>query len=305
MKRVLFIFFIFFQCTNILAIESKIIFRIGNEIITNIDIKNEFKYLSALNKELQNLDKERIFSISRESIIREKIKKIEILNNFEDLNIDKNYLDKILKNIYQGLNLKSEKDFKLYLKNYDLDFKDIEEKIRIDALWNELIIKRYLSKVDVNVEKIKKEIENNKNQTTKSYFLSEIVFEIKDKEELDKKFQLIKNSIDEIGFENTSSTYSIADSAKTGGNIGWINENSLNKMIKSDLALLKKGEISKAILVPGGVLVLKINDIRKEKKEIDLELELKKVIAYQKNKQLSQYSKIYFKKIKKNLDFNE
>ena len=74
MKRVLFIFFIFFQCTNILAIERKIIFRIGNEIITNIDIKNEFKYLSALNKELQNLDKERIFSISRESIIRENKK---------------------------------------------------------------------------------------------------------------------------------------------------------------------------------------------------------------------------------------
>ena len=304
MKSILFIFFIFFQFNNILAIESKIIYRIGNEIITNIDIKNEFKYLSILNRELQNLDKEKIFSIAKESTIREKIKKIEILNYFKKIDIDKNYLDKILKNIYQRLDLETEEDFKEYLKNFNLDFKDIEEKIKIDAMWNELIIKKYISKVDINIEKIKKEILNNRNQEIKSYHLSEIVFEIKNKNELNEKIKLIKNSINEIGFENSSSTYSIADSAKVGGNIGWINENSLNKKVRESLAFLKKGEISDAILVPGGVMLIKINDIKKEKKEIDLDLELEKAITYQKNKQLSQYSKIYYKKIKKNLDFD-
>lgn len=304
MKSILFIFFIFFQFNNILAIESKIIYRIGNEIITNIDIKNEFKYLSILNRELQNLDKEKIFSISRESAIREKIKKIEILNYFKKIDIDKNYLDKILKNIYQRLDLKTEEDFKEYLKNFNLDFNDIEEKIKIDAMWNELIIKKYISKVDINIEKIKKEILNNRNQEIKSYHLYEIVFEIRNKNELNEKVKLIKNSINEIGFENSSLTYSISDSAKVGGNIGWINENSLNKKVRESLAFLKKGEISDAILVPGGVMLIKINDIKKEKKEIDLDLELKRAITYQKNKQLSQYSKIYYKKIKKNLDFD-
>ncbi len=305
MKFFFYIIFIFIQFSNLFAFESKIIYRIENEIITNIDIKNEFKYLSALNKELQNLDKEKIFNISRESIIREKIKKVEILKNFKKLDIEKEYLDKVLNNIYLRLNLKTEEDFKNYLGDFGLKLKDIEEKIKIDALWNELIIKKYISKVDINIEKIKEEIKNSKFQVTRVYLLSEIIFEIENKDELNVKFKKIKESINEIGFKNTSSTYSISDSAKTGGSIGWINENSLNKKIRDSLISLKKGDISSAIFVPGGVLVLKINDIKEEKERMDPELELKKAIIYQKNKQLSQYSKIYFKKIKKNLEFNE
>ena len=305
MKIFLYILLFFLNFKYTLALESKIIYKIENEIITNIDIKNEYKYLLALNNELQKLDNEKKFNISKNSIIMEKIKKVEILKNFKDLNINTNYLNRVIESIYLKIGLNSLTEFKIYLKEYNIKIEEIEEKLTIDALWNEIIIEKYSSKIDINAERLKAEIGNNNQLTSRNYLLSEIVFEIKNKMELDEKYNLVKKNIEEIGFENTSSTFSVAESRKNGGNIGWVNEQSLNQTIKKNLLLLNKGDISKPFFIPSGVLILKINDIKNEVKKRDLELELKDAINYQKNKQLNQYSKIYFDKIKKNIEFNE
>jgi len=305
MKIFLYILLFFLNFKYTLALESKIIYKIENEIITNIDIKNEYKYLLALNNELQKLDNEKKFNISKNSIIMEKIKKVEILKNFKDLNINTNYLNRVIESIYLKIGLNSLTEFKIYLKEYNIKIEEIEEKLTIDALWNEIIIEKYSSKIDINAERLKAEIDNNNQLTSRNYLLSEIVFEIKNKMELDEKYNLVKKNIEEIGFENTSSTFSVAESRKNGGNIGWVNEQSLNQTIKKNLLLLNKGDISKPFFIPSGVLILKINDIKNEVKKRDLELELKDAINYQKNKQLNQYSKIYFDKIKKNIEFNE
>ncbi|MDA8918910.1 peptidylprolyl isomerase [Candidatus Pelagibacter sp.] len=306
MKKLFYTIILILSFNDLLAAESKIIYKIQNEIITNIDIKNEYKYLLALNNELQNLSEDKVYNISKESIIRETIKKIEVSKRFESLDIDKNYLDKIMENLYLNkLKLNSYEEFKNYLREYDLNIPDVEKKLKIDALWNELIVKRYNPKIVIDVESIKKEINDNKLLKTKNYFLSEILFEINNKKELKTKYTKIKNSVKENGFENTVSIYSIADTVKVGGNLGWINENSLNKEIKKNIETLNIGDLSKPFLIPGGVLVLKINDIKEENKEIDTELELKKAINYKRNKMLNQYSQIYFNKVKKNLELNE
>jgi peptidyl-prolyl cis-trans isomerase SurA len=305
MKKIIYILLLIFNFTALYGIESKIIYKIENEIITNIDIKNEFKYLSALNNKLLDLSKEKIFSISKDSIIREKIKKIEILKNFKSLEIKREYLNIILQNTYERLNLQSLEEFEKYLKNYNLELDDIEKKMVIDALWNELIIKKYNSKINIDVEKIKNEITKNSLEITKVYLLSEIVFEIKNKKEIEPQYNLIKQNINEIGFENTSSIFSISESSKVGGDIGWISEQSLNRKIRENFLFLNKGDISKPFIVPGGVLILMIRDIKEKSEKINEELELKKRFAYQRNQQLNQYSKIYFNKIKKNFEFNE
>ena len=306
MKKLFYTIILILSFNDLLAAESKIIYKIQNEIITNIDIKNEYKYLLALNNELQNLSEDKVYNISKESIIRETIKKIEVSKRFESLDIDKNYLDKIMENLYLNkLKLNSYEEFKNYLREYDLNIPDVEKKLKIDALWNELIVKRYNPKIVIDVESIKKEINDKKLLKTKNYFLSEILFEINNKKELKTKYTKIKNSVKENGFENTVSIYSIADTVKVGGNLGWINENSLNKEIKKNIETLNIGDLSKPFLIPGGVLVLKINDIKEENKEIDTELELKKAINYKRNKMLNQYSQIYFNKVKKNLELNE
>ena len=305
MKKIFYIILFVFNITNASPIETKIIYVIENEVITNVDIKNEFKYISALNNQLQNLQKEKIFSIARESIIREKIKKVEILKNFKNLNVQQKYLDLLIEKIYTDLDIDSYEEFKNYLNNYNLEIKNVEQKIKIQALWNELIVKKYSSKITINIEKIKKDIENTKSLTTKNYLLSEIVFEIKDAKKLNEKYILIKKSAEDIGFNNTASIYSVSDTSTIGGSIGWVNERSLSKKIYENISLLKKGEISNPLIIPGGILILKINDIKKESIELDPKLELKKIVNFQKNKQLSQYSKIYFNKIKKNHGLNE
>ena len=304
MKKILYILIFILNFNNLLALESKIIYKIQNEIITNIDIKNEYNYLLALNNNLKKLDKEKIFNIAKDSIIREKIKKVELEKNFIKLDIDDRYLNKLVENIYLRLNLRSTDDFKKYLKTYNIDLQTVIKKIKIDALWNTLIIKKYDSKVKINLDKIKNTIKNRK-ALTKNFLLSEIVFEIENKEELKMKYTEILNSIDQVGFENTVSIYSIANTNKTCGGVGWVDVSSLNNEIRDNIISLNVGDISSPFIIPGGVLILKINDIKEEVKEIDFDFELEKAITFERNKQLNQYSKIYFNKTKKNFDFND
>ena len=304
MKKKILIFLFFLTSVQVQAIETKIIHNIQNEIITNIDIKNEFKYLIALNSSLKELDKEKILNISNESAIRERIKKIEISKNFKEIKINEDYSRLLLENIYLRLNLKSINEFKKYLKDYDLKISDIKTKITIDALWNELIIKKYSSKVAINEAAIKKEILKNSKIESKEYQLSEIIFEVENKEEIKEKYNQIVKSINDIGFENSAATYSFSESAKIGGDIGWINENSLNDNIKRNINNLQIGEITKPIILSNGIMVLKLINAKESETNLDIETELKKAINYERNRQLNQYSKIYYNKIKKNLDFN-
>jgi len=304
MKKKILIFLFVIICVHAQSIETKIIHKIQNEIITNIDIKNEFKYLVALNNSLKDLEEERILNISNESAIREKIKKIEISKNFKEIKLNVDYSELLLKNIYSRLNLKSINEFETYLKNYDLKIIDIEKKITIDALWNELIIKKYSSKVVINEAAIKEELLKNNKIQLKEYQLSEIIFEVMSKEEIETKYKEIVKSINEIGFENSAATYSFSESAKIGGDIGWINENSLNNNIRKNISNLKVGEFTKPIILSNGILILKLINTKNSETTIDIENELIKAINYERNRQLNQYSKIYYNKIKKNLDFN-
>jgi len=304
MRNYLLILFLCFTLNNAKSIESKIIYNIENEIITNIDIKNELKYLIALNNSLKEIGKEKLLNISNESIIREKIKKIELLKNFKEIKINKDYYTLLLENIYKRLNLKSVNEFEIYLKNYDLKIDDIKKKITIDALWNELIIQKYNSKITINKGEIKKRILRNNKTQSKEYKLSEIIFEVKNKEEIEKKYNKVIKSINEIGFENSAATYSISESAKIGGNIGWINQNSLNDNIKKNISNLQIGEVTRPIILSNGIMILKLINTKNSKTTIDVENELKKTINYERNRRLNQYSKIYYNKIKKNLNFD-
>lgn len=305
MKNYLLILFLLFVFDKAQSIETKIIHKIQNEIITNIDIKNEFKYLVALNNKLKELNNEQILIISNESSIKGKIKIIELKKNFKEIKINEEYLDLLLKNTYLRLKLKSQDEFENYLGSYNLTLEDIKKRITIDALWNNLIIQKYAKKITINENEIRKEIIKKTNTLSKEYKISEIVFEIKDKDEIKNKYTEIIKSITKIGFGNSAAIYSISESSKTGGSIGWINENSLNNKINRSIENLKIGEISEPIILPNGILMLKIIDIKKTKIDIDVENEIKKAIKYEQNRLLNQYSKIHYNKIKKSLELDE
>ena len=292
-----------FSCSNSLSFENKIILKIENQIITSLDVNNEYKYLIALNPSLKDSKKKDVIKFSERSIINEKIKKIEIDKNFDNPKIPKKILEDILRNVYSKIGLNNLNEFKKYLIINNINYEDVKSKLIIEALWNELIIIKFSSKIKINENDLRNRINNNKY--IKSFLLSEIVFEISNMSNLDDKFQEIKNVINNRGFEFAALKYSISSSSNLGGKLDWINENSLNKIIRLSLSNLKINEFTTPIALTGGFLILKINDTKNTKVEIDTNQELKNLKNYEKNNQLNQYSKIYFNKIKKDLEISE
>ena len=289
--------------SQINALENKIVLKIDNNIITSIDIENEVKYLKVLNPKLNNLDKDKIFEIAKKSLVRENIKMIET-SKYQRQNLDEKYLENIMRNIYEGIGIESMEEFLDYISNYNINIETIKKKLEIEANWNRLIYQKFNPKLKIDKKKIKDEIKLNKSFTN-SYFLYEILFSAKKSDEANDKYNKIIESIKKDGFENAASIFSISDSGKTGGQLGWINERSLSKKILKEISKIEKNEITKPILIPGGFLILYIKDIKKIKKEIDIEKEFTLMVKYLQNQQLNQYSNIYFNKIMKDLEINE
>ena len=300
--------FIFFK-EPIQSSENFIVLKVNNNVITKIDVDNEYNYLIALNSNLKKLDKEKLYKLSKDSIIREKIKKDEIEKYIGIDNFDNENFETIFKNFYNNLGLNNEKDFEKYLSNYNLSFSDVKQKIFIEISWNNLIYNKFIDQIQINENLIKKQIEAKKNQkkSITSYLLSEILFEVNDNENYEDKISEILENIRDIGFEATANIYSIADSAKLGGKLGWIDGDQVSKNIIQDLKILNQGDLTKPISVPGGFLILKLNDKKeiKAKVNFDVKIETQKAIQYQTNKQLDKFSKVYFSRIKKNSFISE
>ena len=294
----------FFLNTNLNSSENKILIKVENQIITSLDIINEYKYLVALNPSLKNFKKDEVFKLSKKSILQEKIKKIEIEKSFNKPKIPQKYLEQMLQNVYSKIGITNLNEFKKYLIFNDVDFENVKNKLEIEALWNELILIKFSSKIKINQKKLREKIKDD-NKFLRSYLLSEISFEVSNIKELDNKYKEISKVINNRGFDFAALKYSISPTANFGGKLDWINETSLNKIIISAIKNLKINDITKPINVPGGFLILQINDIKNYKIEIDAEKEFKKLENYEKNTQLNQYSKIYYNKVKKDLEISE
>ena len=276
--------------------EAKILFKINSEIITNLDIKKESQYLIALNNDLQSLKNEQILEIAKNSIIRETIKKNELKRNY-NLDQEIKHIDLIIANFYEKLNLKNISEFKEYINIYGIDYEEVKKKIKIESLWNNLIYAKFNNQVEIDLEKLKKKIKTQ-NSNEEVYLLSEILFTINNKNELNKKFEAIKKSITKTGFKNTANIFSISNSAQIGGKIGWINKSQLSELIKKEIKKIDIGEFSKPIKIVNGYLILKLDDKKIEKKEINFDKKLKELINFERNKQLNQFSILYYNKIK-------
>tara|TARA_Y100000389_G_scaffold202687_1_gene248760 strand:- start:1897 stop:2835 length:939 start_codon:yes stop_codon:yes gene_type:complete len=301
---VIFLFTFFFSISSYAKIDIKVI--VNNEIITNVDIKKEAEYLKILNPNLKQLNKDKILELSQISLVNEIVKKKEILK-YVDLNtIQNKFSDEYLKNLYLRLNYNNENDFKndLNLRNtYSIN--EIKNKINIELYWNEIIYEKYYKLVKIDKKFFINKINAMKNEEQKEYSLSEIVFTKKKNEKLEEQLNQIKLSIDDIGFKNTANVYSISQSSKFGGDLGWVSENSLSNKISKKLSKLKMGEMTEIINIGNNYLILKIDEIKINKIKVDKKKELEKLIQAETNKQLNKFSRIYFDKSKINYSISE
>ena len=302
-KSILILLVIFLSIKSSYAIENKIIVRVNNEIITSIDILNEINYLKLLNPQIQELNNEKLFEISKNSLIREKIKKIYLLKLIDEISLEEKYLNNLIKNIYSQKNIKSLEDYKLYLKNNNLNYHYLKNKITIESLWNEMIFQKFNSKVKINKDQIKKEILNNPEE---KLLLSEILVAKSKDNEMKLKFNQIQEDIKKVGFGNAASIHSISETASRGGKIGWIDKNSLNKSLANKLSKLNIGDYTDPILTPSGYLIVKLENKKdNEESEENIEKKIERLVKIKTNQQLNQFSNIYLNKLKKDVVINE
>ena len=284
--------------------EVFIVAKINQEIITNIDLDFEKRYLIALNPNLKKLDQNRIVEYAKSSLINERIKKLEIEKRFVIVP-NETLLSKVIADIYTSIGVSSLEEFRNYLLQNNIDLNRVKEKISIEIAWNDLIIKTFKNEVSIDRNLMMKKLEKFDEKKVDNLLLSEIIFTINKKEELNLKYEEIKKSINEIGFEETARIYSLSDSKKSGGNLGWIYKNQLSKEIRESLKNITVGNFTKPIVTSGGILILKINDIKTENLKIDKDAQLKKMIEFEKERQLTRLSTLFYKRIYNNAEINE
>ena len=307
MKKILYLILIYFIFFNFIqeskAKQNKILFKINNQIVTSIDILDEINYLGTINKEYKKLDKQNAIEIAKKSLIREKIKEIELLKIYKEINIDNEYLNKFLIDYFKRLGFRNISDFENFFLQQNINPNKVRKKITLEVLWNQFIYNKYNKNVKIDEEAIKKEILKNRKQ--KEFLLSEILFTLSNDEVLSKKFNLIKEEIRNKSFSEAALKHSISNSRNEGGKLSWVKESVLSEKIKKNLSKLNIGDYTNPIVIPGGFLILKMEDKRETQKEINLENEIKFVINEKRNEQLNQLSNIYFGKVKKNIIINE
>jgi peptidyl-prolyl cis-trans isomerase SurA len=295
--------YIVFFFTNLWALENKILFKVDNKIITSIDIYNELKYLEIINKEFKDTSQKKAFEIAKRSLIREKIKEIELSKVFKELKVESEFLDKMIINYFKSFEINNISDFEIYFASREINPDSIKKKISLEILWNQFIYSKFKENIKIDKELIRNDL-LNKNKK-KEFLLSEILFNLDKNEKLNDKIILLEREIKNNGFSKTALSYSNSDTANKGGKLGWVNETILNTKIKEKVKKTKVGNFTKPIVIPGGFLILKIEDVREVENISDLNLEINKVVKIKTNEQLNQFSNIYFNKVRKNTTINE
>lgn len=297
----LYLIFIFLCLFNNTAKTQEIIIisKIENQIITNVDIEIEKKYLLLLNNNLSKLSKKDFFNLAKNSLIREKIKNKEVNKIFDKVNEEAD--NKIIKNFYIRLGFNEKNKFIEYLVSKNISYEELKKKLILETLWNQLIYRKFNNQIRIDENSIKKQITEYYNSKDKKYAynLSEIVIDI-DKNISSKQKEIVEY-VEEYGFKIAANKYSKSNTSIYGGEIGWIKSARLSANIKKKISKIKIGEITNPIQTSNGYLFLKLNDKKEVKEDYDLEKELKQQIRFEKNRQLNQFSLNYYKKLKKNI----
>ena len=209
LKKKLFFFIFVFLLINsfFLSIKSelnnKILVKVGNEIITSLDLQNEIITNLVINKQdinQQNINQIKDYSVKK--LINKKIKQIEV-NKYEIKDYNKKDLNNYLLNIASSrfeTNILGLKD--IFKKN-DISFNTFSKNFEIELLWNTLIFSMYKNQTNINLVEVENEINKYKDNKT-----IEELAEIK-KKILDQKKQEKLNLFSRSHFSNLENSIQI------------------------------------------------------------------------------------------------
>ena len=283
------------------AIESKILAKVENQLISSFELKNKIKLLLFLTS--QQINQKNIDNTKREaleSLINLKLKKEEVLKfNLENKSSNAR-ADRYVINLTARYNTDLNGLKKMFISN-GIDYELFFEEIKIEMAWQKIIYDIYRKKTVVNDDEIEKELRNRikNDKISEDYKLSEIEILLENNSTLTKKINEIKKEINEIGFENTAIKFSSSSSAFNGGDLGWINSNSLSRKILNTVKKINKGDVSEPIIQGNSILFLKLVDIKKNDDDISNLDQLKKeIINSKQNDLLNLFSNNHLSKIR-------
>ena len=297
MKKILSRICIFFLITNFTfyelkaQIKSYIVAKVGNSIITSLDVQNEIIMTLVLSKQeinqenINNNKNAAIKNLIAQLIKESEIKKIKIENfNKKDL---QDYVQKIEKSFQTD-----KRGLKKIFSQNNLNYDSLIEKHKIALLWNSLIYMIYNNQININVIEVENEVEKIKNLENIEYNLSEI--EISKSEYSENKIKEILELISKEGFESTAKKISISSTAQNGGLIGWVVSDALSEKFLKKIKNTSINQITSVILNEDSFSFLKINNIKKDTNQVALSELKEKILSQRKNDKLALFSRSHF-----------
>lgn len=283
------------------VIKDSLFATVGDKAITQSDIINEIKLTLILTgTKFSENKKKQLEAMAIKSTIKRNIKQIEI-EKYNNLKFSQEDVDNELKNIINRLNV-DKKILGNILENNGLSLLYIINNIKTELLWNSLIFELYKNRLSINVNEIEDQLKIIVNKKEiEEFLLSEIVINVVTQDKLVDKIKEVKDAINKDGFENVAMNLSISDSSMNGGDIGWVSENVMTDEFKSEIFKTPIGHISKAILLPNGILFFKVKDKRKVKSFNSLEEEKNRLVDAEKNKILNMHSLSHYDNLKKSI----
>jgi hypothetical protein len=295
-------FLIFFIDSELKSqINNIIVVKVGNSLITSVDIQNEIITNLLLNRQnitQKNIDNSKNFAVK--SLINKKIKRMEINKyevtsyNKEDLN---NYILLTAKKFAVNKN-----GLKEIFKKNNINYDSFINKYETELLWNTLIYSIYKNQVNINIIDVENEIERQKKNKAVEYNLSEI--EILKTDYSQNKIDEILDTIKNNGFEIAVQKYSMSKSSKNGGIIGWVYGKSLTKQYLEQIQKIGVNDITDPIFNEKSVTILKINNIKMNNEIIKIDKLKEKITNDKKDAKLSLFSRSHFANLENTISIN-
>jgi len=303
LKKIIFALIVsfLFVSTGNAAIKDSIFATVGNKVITRSDIINEIKIILILSGTSYSEEiKDQLDQTAIQSIIKRTIKKIET-EKYDSLRFNPKDVDDELGQLASNLNIDLDTLEQTLIANR-INLSVINDRISTDLLWNSLIFLLYKDRLSINLDEIVDELQMlDQNKEINEYLISEIIIKPILKENLEVKLKEIYNEIEIKGFDNVAIEKSISETAIRGGDLGWINENTIAKEFREKIVKTSIGKISEPIFLPQGILFFKIRDKRTLKKFISLEDTKNQLVGAKKMKILNMYSLSHYDKLIRNI----
>lgn len=254
-----------FASANAYDEDVGIVAVVNDEAISSIDVKNRLDVaVMSSGLQLTQDTKAKLFSQVLQLLIDERLNADEAKKL--GISVSNEELDAAVASLEEKNHIKPG-GFDAFMKANGVSPAVVKQQVKASLLRNKIISREIVPKAVVTDREVEERIENISSQSGIAEFnVSEIVLPVDSPSDEKKVKELADKLVNEIGqgskFNSIAREFSRSTSAATGGDIGWVQQDSMAKEIYAGLANLPAGEIAGPIRTADGYYIVKLNDRR-------------------------------------------